>query len=361
MLAHLEASMTVHNSLFSKNYYNTEVELCQDGILDMCSESVELTKKFLPKRLSSELLADSYNRLGDTAKAQRVSDCGTFLEFVHEINSIGISQKGKLNNANFCKDRLCPMCSWRRSYKIFAQVSQIMEHIGNDYKFLFLTLTVPNCSPNELSETITRLIRSWDKLNKYKAFATSVMGSARFLEITRNSKTGYYHPHFHIVLAVAKTYGNHKGYYISHEQWLELWRKAYKDDTITQVDIRVARDKNKQCESASQDLSSVVAEIAKYSVKSSDYIIANDDSLTDKIVYELSSALYKRRLIAYAGCFKEAYENLKLDDADDGDLVHLDEKINPALAYLVVRYGWTAGAYKMLDSYIKCTESEVIE
>lgn len=327
----------------------------QDDLIKSFTESEEIEKKFQPKHLASLILSNSYSRLGYNEKSQRVNDCGTYLEFYHEISNGGcVSDTGKLNNANFCKDRLCPLCSWRRSYKIFAQVSKIMDYLGNDYKYLFLTLTVPNCSPEDLSNTITRLVKSWDKLNKYKEYTTSVKGSARFLEITRNSKTGYYHPHLHIVLAVNKSYGNHKGYYITHEKWLQMWRKAYKDESITQVDIRLAREKkNGETKTIEQNLSSVVAEIAKYSVKSKEYLFEDDDKLTDKIVKELSEALYKRRLLAYSGCFKYAYEQLHLDDPEEGDLIHENETINTELAYLVVHYGWSAGVYKIVNSYIK--------
>lgn len=101
-------------------------------------------------------------------------------------------------------------------------------------------------------------------------------------------------------------------------------------------------------------IASAVAEIAKYSVKDTDYIFENDPELTDKIVVTLAGALARRRLTAYGGCFDEAWKKLQLDDAEDGDLVHVDDdKLNPAVAWFVVKYGWTAGVYKMTGYYIK--------
>lgn len=360
VLAHSLASLCLVSSAVVNADYTTENVECQANVPDRCNldytEFTEIENKFTSKRQSSELLALSYERIGFQNKSNRVSDCGTFLEFAHEISSDGIiSEKGKLHNANFCKDRLCPLCSWRRSYKIFAQVSQIMELIGSDYKFLFLTLTVPNCSPESLSETISRLMLSWNRLIDYKRFKKAIKGFFRALEVTRNFSNGSYHPHFHCVLAVSKSYGKHNDY-INHYEWLEMWRKAYQDSSITQVDIRVAKGKNKESENAVQELSSAVAEIAKYAVKSSDYIFADDKVLTDEIVRTLAEALRGRRLTAYGGCFKEAYEQLKLDDAEDGDLVHINDKLNPTLAWLIVRYGWSAGAYKMTDSFIRNPE-----
>ena len=346
-------------------HYDTEPEvICQDDVFEMHQTVNEIDSKFTPKRKRSILLSESYNRIGYESKASRVASCGTELEFAFEISPDGeVSEKGKLQSANFCKDRLCPMCAWRRSYKIFGQVSRIMQHLGDKYEYLFLTLTVPSVPAESLSETISRLVKAWSNLIRQKPFKTAVRGFFRALEVTRNndpmSKSfKLYHPHFHVVLAVPKSYFNSPKYYIDHAQWLDMWRKAYKDDSITQVDIRKAKPKNKAeaqtAEESAFALASAVAEIAKYAVKDKDYIHEKDEALTDEIVQTLAGALARRRLTAYGGCFDEAYQKLKLDDAEDGDLVHItDETINPALALLIVKYGWTAGVYKMTGSYVK--------
>lgn len=361
VLAHSVASSCLVSSVVDNTDYTTGSSICQENVLGVCNsdyiESAEIEKKFTPKRKCSELLSSSYKRIGFESKASRVSDCGTFLEFAHTIDSDGIiSEKGKLHNANFCKDRLCPLCSWRRSYKIFAQVSQIMGVIGSDYNFLFLTLTVPSVPADMLSETLSRMMKAWERLRHTKSVKSSIKGFFRVLEITRNNDAdsksfGLYHPHFHCVLAVSRSY--YKDKYISHDDWLSLWRSSYQDQSITQVDIRRARDKfSDDAENAVNRLSSAVAEIAKYTVKGSDYIFADDEELMDSIVKPLSIALHRRRLTAFGGCFKEAYKKLGLDDPEDGDLIHINDEIDPSIALLIVRYGWSAGAYKMIESFV---------
>lgn len=355
MLAHEEGSnlSVVCSDQTHNSKQNTD---CQSDDLIWKKTDTEISLKFTPKKNTSLLLSESYSRLGLEGKSNRVFYCGSYLEFAHEISSDGeVLETGKLHSANFCRDRMCPMCSWRRSYKIFGQVSQIMEIIGDKYKFLFLTLTVPNCAGDDLAGTLDRMMNAFRKFIRYKDFKV-VKGFFRALEITRNkdpkSKSyGTYHPHFHVVLAVPKMYG--KGScYVGRDRWLELWQKAMKDHSITQVDIRVARDKNAS-ESASQELASAVAEIAKYAVKDSDYIYPGQEDLTDQIVTTLTGALHHRRLVAYGGVFQDAFEKLKLDDPEDGDLVHINEKLNPALAWLIVKYGWSCGTYKMTYAYIK--------
>ena len=60
--------------------HTTNIELCQVDKRDNALIS-EVCQKFTPKKQASELLSASYYRLGYESKAERVSSCGTFLEF----------------------------------------------------------------------------------------------------------------------------------------------------------------------------------------------------------------------------------------------------------------------------------------
>lgn len=322
-------------------------------IIGHFDENKELEERFIPKKKKSLLLADSYKRIGYDNKYDRVYSCGTFLEFLHEVQGNQILADGKLNRANFCKDRLCPTCNWRRSYKIFSQVSKIMAVIGKQYEFLFLTLTVPNCEDFELSDKIDMLLKSWRKLTRHKKYKEVVMGSFRALEVTRNKDKNTFHPHFHCVLAVPLDYFSNADLYIHQSEWLKMWQKATGDKSIKFVNIKKCRPKKDvESELYSDLLVSAVAESAKYAVKDSDYILSDNNDLTDSLVYTLSNALANRQLVNFGGVFAETRRNLALDDCEDGDLVHNEDKINPSLSYMVVKYGWSCGCYKMIDSYI---------
>ena len=355
-------SQNIHDS---DVHYTAESMSCQHttDILKWQDSEKELENKFSPKKRDSLLLADSYERLAREKKAERVRSCGDFLEFAHEISPDGVvSETGKLHHANFCRDRLCPMCAWRRSYKIFGQVSQIMEKIGTKYRYLFVTLTVPNVTGLELPGAIDDLMKSFHRFIGY-ARLRFIKGFFRVLEITRNndkkSKSyGTYHPHFHVIVAVNPSYFKSKEY-LKRDDWLKLWQKATRDDTITQVDVRTVKAKDGEAlrdettESYVKILSSAVAEVAKYPMKSSDYLSIPDLTLRDSVIDTFAVALQSRRLTAFGGVFKDAFESLKLDDPEDGDLVHINQTINPALALLIVRYGWTAGVYKMTSMRVK--------
>ena len=332
----------------------TSSEICQ--FIDN-----ELEEKWTPKKEQCDPLVSCYYRLGYVKKAKRVADCGTFLEFVRyggmQEGAGGLPLGGdpctgdsfKLYRANFCRDRLCPMCSWRRSYKIFGQVSQIMNLIADKYEFIFLTPTVRNCTSDELINTLNRLSKGWIKLVRHKRFKSAVKGFFKALEITYNQTADTYHPHFHVVLAVSKSYFNSRDY-IQRDEWLSMWQKVMNDSSITQVDIRKARDKHKDKvgKTAAEKLASAVAEIAKYAVKSEDYLF-DDEHLTDEVISVLVPALSDRRLCSFGGCFKEAHQALKLDDAENGDLIHIDGALRSDVALQIYRYGWSCGAYKLIE------------
>ena len=180
----------------------------------------EVSAKFAPKRLMALALADVYAVLAKNClwygvpvsivkRAERVRSCGDFLEFLVSADS------RFLHRANFCHDKLCPMCNWRRSLKMFSQVSRIMDKLESDgYRFLFLTLTVRNCDGENFADTVSGILSGWNRLIQRVPFRATrgkvpvVVGAARFLEVTvhYSFEADSYHPHIHAILAVKQDY-----------------------------------------------------------------------------------------------------------------------------------------------------------
>lgn len=231
------------------------------------------------------------------------------------------------------------MCAWRRSLKIFAQVSRIMDYVDENYnyRYIFLTLTVRNCAPEELKNTLNLMTQAFNRMNQRKAFKKAVKGYFRSLEVTYNRKDNTYHPHFHIILAVNKSYFTDPRLYISQEQWTNLWQDCLGVDYTPIVDVRRVEGRSK-----------AVAETAKYTVKAEDYLIRDNtgqirEDITDQIVLTLDTALHRRRLISFGFLFKEIHKKLNLDDAIDGDLVDTDISLREDLTEIIIRYQWNIG------------------
>lgn len=356
-----DSFLTTHDNTVCKTY-------CQDKISPNYSEDSELKLKFQPKHEKSIYLSDIYLRLGKDKKSIRVCDCGNYLEFAHEVDSYGvISEKGKLHKAYFCRDRFCPMCSWRRSLKLYSQVSQCIPQLTKDYKLLFLTLTVPNCTEENFKETIDRLMNSWSKMTHLKKWKKLIKGFFRVLEVTKNkdkNSKSYktLHPHFHVILVVPKFYGNTKENYITRDEFLEMWQQSFQDDSITQVDIRILKPKDtKEIIESNQlidtkRLESALSETCKYMMKDSDYL---DESLPeheqDNLLSVLAGGLHHRRLAHFGGVFKEIYNKLGFEDVEDEntDLTHIQDSINVGVALLITRWRWGFGCYQFLDKSIE--------
>lgn len=303
-------------------------------------------------KLNSLKLADSYQRLHIYNKSDRVRTCGDTLVYKR------VEDVRKFYQSHFCKVRLCPTCGKRRSLKTFGQVSKVMDHLDKEkpYEYIFLTLTQKNVEADELANELDKLFLGFNKLTKRKAFKNAIKGWFRALEVTHENNT--YHPHFHVILAVNKSYFK-KAEYISQKKWVNMWRESLRldYDPIVHVKRIKALGENKTLKGA-------VAEVAKYTIKSNDYLIRNangdiDEVETDKAVLVLDNALAHRRLVSFGGVLRKAHKELNLDNAIEGDLnddhSETSVEIRADLNYVLEYYDWNIG-YK---NYIKVREEYV--
>jgi plasmid rolling circle replication initiator protein Rep len=300
------------------------------------------------KKLLTLQLADSYKRIGLKDKSFRVKYCSCELSF--KVNNH--TGERKLHGMKSCQVRLCSMCNWRRSLKIFGQVSKVMDYAlqEQEYRFIFLTLTCKNVEGHELSSQIDNMFYAFKKLMLKAKVKKIVKGWFRALEVTHNldeTSPSYdtYHPHFHIILMVNKSYFKDSKLYLSQEEWTSLWKDCLSVDYTPVVDVRAFKTSTKKQTAKS------VAETAKYAVKDTDYLIKDNKDLTDKTVMELDGALANRRLVAFGGELRKIHKLLNLDDPEDGDLVNTDnqEELRDDVQYSIEVYNWNIG-YKQ---YVK--------
>lgn len=324
-------------------YSNSTIKECEVQALKDITNNGKIND-WQGKKLNTQYIADSYYRIAELSQSEkyykkslRVLDCGSNLKFKKfKDNSM------KLHWADFCKDRLCPMCNWRRSLKIFGQVSKVMDKLCNDnkYRFVFLTLTCKNVVDDDLSDMITHLFKSYDRLFKHRKIKRVIKGWFRALEITHNYETDTYHPHFHVILCVEKDYFKKSEKYISQSEFTDMWKLALQADYTPIVNVKAFKT------SSSATVKKSVAETAKYTVKDSDLVVKGDRAYTDRIVYTIDNALYNRRLCAFGGILKKLHKELNLDDSVDGDLINTnndDIELLEDLDYVIVKYNWHVG------------------
>ena len=285
-----------------------------------------ILSKCTDKKLKNPKFSDYIKPFISNTNLERINDCGSFLMFLGDMELENI----KLHKSNFCGNRFCPMCSWRLSCKESLEISILMEHLRKEEnkEFIFLTLTTPNVRDYELEQSIKDYNKSFERLMKRKEVKSIVKGYIRKLEVTyqkekyitkdlwKRKKEYYqnkglsigdeepnyntYNPHFHVVIAVNKSYFTDTKQYINRDRWLELWRSVTGDNRITQVDIKKAKSNNYK----------EVYELAKYSAKDTDYLVNRE---VFKTFYK---ALKGKQLIVFGGMFKDAhkmYQNGELD------------------------------------------------
>ncbi len=314
----------------------------------------KLEEKYTDKKIRNEKLHDLIKSHVSDKTLKRICECGGTIMMIANATL----EKQKIDFANFCGNRFCPFCNWRKARKDGLIISVLMKYIQIEYKkdFIFLTLTTPNVSADELEDEIKNYNKSFKKMMERKEVKQVVKGYVRKLEVTydgnqkitkdlykikkeyckkRGLKVGNdnptydtYNPHFHVIIAVDKSYFKSRNY-IKRNRWLELWRESTGNSNITQVDVRKIDD-------FKEDTS--VLEIAKYSAKDSDLLHSED---VFDVFYK---SLKGKRLLSFNGLFKDAmtkYKAKELDqykDVDDTEYVykfmlnwHSDNKIYKAL------------------------------
>ena len=288
------------------------------------------------KKMRSSLMSSHYEGLEQRIgapyygkKAEKISNCAECLTFKRETETGRL----KLYQAYFCKVRLCPMCAWRRSLKIAYHNKLIVEEANRQYKpaWIFLTLTVKNVEGDQLKQAIINMMQGYRKVFQYKKVKTGTLGFFRALEITKNHKENTYHPHFHVLIPVKRNYFGKS--YIKQAEWTSLWKRAMKLDYTPIVHVQRVKGKKgidaeaieKEVREAMEEQKAIL-EISKYPVKDTDVIRGNE--VTEEnldTVYYLDDALNARRLIGYGGILKEIHKELNLTDAEDGDLIRIEE------------------------------------
>ncbi|PTH22367.1 protein rep [Staphylococcus arlettae] len=290
-------------------------------------------EKYTEKKQRNQVFQKFIKRHIGENQMDLVEDCNTFLSFVADKTL----EKQKLYKANSCKNRFCPVCAWRKARKDALGLSLMMQYIKQQEKkeFIFLTLTTPNVQNEQLEDEIKHYNKSFKKMVERKKVKSIIKGYVRKLEITYNKKRDDYNPHFHVLIAVNKSYFTDKRYYISQQEWLDLWRDVTGISEITQVQVQKIRQNNNK----------ELYEMAKYSGKDSDYLI------NQKVFDAFYKSFKGKQVLVYSGLFKEAKKKLK-----NGDLDYLKE-IDPTEYIYQIFYIWKQKEYLASELY-DLTEQE---
>lgn len=325
--------MTISN--YNENYnYNNDV-------------SSYLNKHTSRKKANMRLYdlyryANSKNRLISDSRLEQLEQCGDILEFATD----GINTK--LVRGNFCHIRLCPICCYRRSLKLFAQMSKLLDRIEDDdtegrVRWLFLTLTVRNVTSENLKTAVDDMIKSFNYMfttsrntTFNKKLTSTLLGYMRAIEITYNAQKDTYHPHVHVLMAVDKAYFQDSAKYIKKAEYAQMWAESLKIDYSPIVDIRPVTGGKK-----------AICETAKYPTKLDDVLNVRDIDVASNAVRTLHIALYRRRLVVFGGLLKNTRKLLKQQDIEKTNLNDGISAFSPnsKISEICYRWNYRIGAY----------------
>lgn len=333
-------------------------------------------------------LADIYEVLGcdpdnpqaahDLDKARRVSDCATYTEFQrHDPDSQHSGPWLTLHTANFCRNRLCPMCGWRRSLKMGSQAREVVaeanrQKVSRDgvaYKWLLVTFTVKNVTGPELGRTIDQLHKAAHNMAKTKRWKAAVKGWLRATEVTHNTDVksasfDTFHPHLHFLLCVNSRYFKSADY-IPQKEWKSMWERAAGLNYDSQVNVKAVKDlENDPTKESKTSLGGALAEVTKYVCKPQGVVTWENPEMAVRTVLVLDRMLDGRRLTSWGGVLKEAAAKLKLDSIETGDLVHVESESEDKDANAIAEYvafNWSVGVSDYLKFYDRQGKAPEVE
>ena len=290
----------------------------------------ENLKECLNKPTEKKLLMSDFIEFMEdkNLKLDRLKECGNFIKFQASEDKT----KFILAGGNFCKNRFCPFCSWLKAKRTAFELLELIKVVEYTEKlaFIFITLTVPNVPRESLREEIENFNKSFKRLFQTEEFKAFNKGFIRKLEITYNEERNDYHPHFHLVVAVNKSYFKSRDY-MSKRRLLELWQRATRNPAITQVDIKPCR----------MDTVKQIMELATYSAK-------QGDLYSSKEVFDgFYEGLFRKKLLVYNGIFKEYKKKIDIGEVDPAQVIELNQLLEEATKEFYLQ--WEKDNYLIVD------------
>jgi hypothetical protein len=314
--------------------------------------SVETRYNFLSDNSPKDKIWDTNRARTDTATnhlantdlgrhSERMSTCNYSLLMAETTDQTTGELKYKLKQASNCNCRTCPICTWLRArvwQKRLTQGIPLMLEANPNIRFLFLTLTIPNCPVNELRTAINLLSDSFTKLIQRKALQPFLRGYFRVIEVTKSdSPSGNAHPHIHAILAVAPGYFS--TYYLTQAKWQELWADC---TGITNAIIDIRRVKApKGSDNPYLSLAKEVCKVAQYTSKSgkSEHYNTSKDILSDRDWFiEYSKQIACTKAITKGGLFKQYLKDKEVTGEEILEAVNEADKSD--VDNILIRFKW---------------------
>jgi plasmid rolling circle replication initiator protein Rep len=179
-------------------------------------------EKWNNKKTASLHISARLGQINLPKRAERVKFCAEdiFSGRCPNCNNEYVTQ------VNFCRDRVCPVCNWRRARRLALVLQDRIDYCTREYgisRYILLTLSTPNVAWSELKPEIKKLLKAWNLFYKRLNHENTVTGWSRTLEITRG-RDGLANHHLHVLLQVPPEYFTREGKGKPDLQYYSIWR-----------------------------------------------------------------------------------------------------------------------------------------
>ena len=190
--------------------------------------------------------------IGQDRRASAILSCGTYTRGT-ECPECGAFH---VCSTSLCRDRLCPVCAWKSSRRLFYRAVAAIQSLELEYshQYLHCVLTLQHSKRDCLRDHLNVLTRAYGRFRRFSAMK-SIDGSLRSIEITHGEHG--FHPHIHAILTVPRTAAH-----ITEDTVCDAWRRALNCEYSPQVNLTEAYSVD-----AENDVFSAVAEACKYALK----------------------------------------------------------------------------------------------
>ena len=338
----MKGSSLITGELYQKDLFSYR------RIKDIEEKFSELDElEFLVKKYNSFVVFELYQYFAKKSKLQVLADCGTYLRFDLYKHISKEEYQKKLSKANFCRDRFCEMCNWRRARKYAIENFKLLKAIQkeNKVRYIFATFTIKNPKVEELRYYVKLFNQAWQRMTQTKRWRNSILGYIKAIEIPfQKTDKDYINLHAHCLLIVPSIYFDKKyDLYIKQIEFQEMWKKALRVDYNPSVDVRIIKPNKNRNED--DEIASVVAETTKYPLKSID--LRGIDWQKFKILVEQTKGL---RFLSFGGIARD-YRKLLFgtEEFDDSDLIGDYNELDLSMWEKIGRlwYSLDAGKYKL--------------
>ena len=151
------------------------------------STIVKLEKRARSKFISS-ILTKKLIALDSPNKGRYIKSLSCSCKLIHTDGKI---------TSQYCGYRWCMVCNRIRTGKYINLYKPILETWGKSF---MVTLTVPNCSAEDLEQTINVMGATVRKITDVMRKRKQTFKAVRKLEVTHNSEREDFHPHYHFIV-----------------------------------------------------------------------------------------------------------------------------------------------------------------